>query len=127
VSAISSLAGTAGTSVIDGRSINTAAHQNKQQTMFQQFYGYWRNRILFTVQTPWAVFQNMAIMRLTAVQDADTQVITDFEVTFKLIRMASTSFNIPVTSGRFSSQSYEGQQLGTQTPRQTAGIPGIGN
>lgn len=65
--------------------------QNKQQTAFQQLYGYWRLRYLFTIQTPWAVFENMAIKRLRAVQDADTRMITDFEVTFKMIRTATTA------------------------------------
>lgn len=64
--------------------------QNKQQIYFQQLYGYWENRTLFTVQTPWAVFQDMAILNLSAVQDAETEVITDFEITFKLMRFAST-------------------------------------
>lgn len=65
--------------------------QNKQQQMFQQFYGYWKTRTLFTVQTPWALFQDMAIKSLRAIQDAETRVITDFEVSFKKIRTASTS------------------------------------
>lgn len=64
--------------------------QSKQQVAFQQFYGYWRNRTLFTVQTPWAVFQNMAIQSLRAIQDSETKMISDFEVSFKMIRLAST-------------------------------------
>ena len=62
--------------------------QSKQQAAFQQFWGYWNSRTLFTVQTPWAVFQNMAIMKLRAIQSAETNVITDFEVTFKRIKQA---------------------------------------
>ena len=65
-------------------------NQTKQQIAFQQFYSYWRERVLFTVQTPWAIFENMAIKSLRAVQDADTRMITDFEVTFKMMRFAST-------------------------------------
>ena len=65
-------------------------NQTEQQVMFQQLFGYWSNRFLFTVQTPWAVFQNMAIDDIIAVQDATTQVITDFNVIFKQIRIAST-------------------------------------
>lgn len=67
--------------------------QNKQQIAFQQFYGYWRERRLFKVQTPWAIFQNMAIQSLRSVQDADTKVITDFEITFKVLRFAQTTTN----------------------------------
>lgn len=81
-------------SVINGGGITTASEftQTKQQIYFAQLYGYWRNRTLFTIQTPWAVFQDMAIESLRAIQDADTRMITDFEVTFKLMRFATTAF-----------------------------------
>jgi hypothetical protein len=68
-----------------------ASSQGKQQIYFQQFYGYRANRVLFTIQTPWAVFQNCAIKSLRAIQDAETKMVTDFEVTFKTIRFASTT------------------------------------
>ncbi len=90
VSTWASINGTPSQSVINGSGIQTAPNQTKQQIYFQQFYGYWKNRQLFTVQTPWAIFQDMAIESLRAVQDAETRVITDFEVTFKLMRFAST-------------------------------------
>lgn len=82
--------GSGGESVINGSGLDSSSNQNQQQKYFQQFYGYWKNRTLFTVQTPWAVFQDMAIESLRAVQDADTRMITDFEITFKLMRFAST-------------------------------------
>lgn len=71
--------------------------QNKQQQMFQQFYGYWSKRVLFTVQTPWAVFQNMAILKLRSIQEADTNMISDFEVTFKRIKLAKSITDQSVT------------------------------
>lgn len=83
----------AGTSVVGNQGLVQSPEitQTKQQRAFQQFYGYWRNRTLFTVQTPWAIFQNMAIQSLRAIQDADTRVITDFEISFKRIRLATTA------------------------------------
>lgn len=57
--------------------------QSKQQKYFIQFYQFWLYRTLFTVQTPWAVFSNMVIKSVRAIQSADTRMITDFEVTFK--------------------------------------------
>ena len=107
VAAWSSLTGTGGESVIGSTGIQTQPNQNKQQTAFQQFYGYWRNRTLFTVQTPWAVFQNMAIQSLKAIQDEKTNIITDFEVSFKMIRFASTTaVTLPTTQqGRLQNQS----------------------
>lgn len=99
--------------------VEEGANQNKQQIMFQQFYGYWRNRTLFTVQTPWAVFTNMAIKSLRAIQDAETRVVTDFEVTFKMIRTASTSVSSDPSAsfqGRSLDQALPVANLGTQTP-----------
>lgn len=97
ISAVSSIGnlitGSNGQTVIGANGqIKIASNQNKQQVMFQQFYGYWQSRTLFTVQTPWAVFENMAIKSLRAIQDAESRVITDFEVSFKQIRVASTAF-----------------------------------
>jgi len=65
-------------------------NQTKQQKAFQQFYGYWRNKALFTVQTPWAIFQDMAIEDMKAVQDPDTNMVTDFTIKFKIFRFAKT-------------------------------------
>ena len=99
---------------------NTEGSQNKQQKMFQQFYGYWKKRNLFTVQTPWAIFQNMAIKTLRAIQDADTRVITDFDVTFKQMRFASTQLSTPAKSlnfqGRLTNQAASVVNMGTSTP-----------
>ncbi len=97
--------------------------QNQQQTMFQQLYGYWVNRILFDVQTPWAIITNMAIKSVRAIQDAETRMITDFEVTFKKIRSASTTLTIgglgQINAGRLGNQASSLINLGT-----SAGIPG---
>lgn len=64
--------------------------QNKQQQMFLSFKGYWESRTLFTVQTPWAIFKDMAIKNLRAIQDEESMVITDFEIQFKQMKFAST-------------------------------------
>lgn len=127
VAAWSSIGDTSGgQSVIGTNGLVRGASQNKQQVAFQQFYGYWASRTLFTVQTPWAVFQNMAIKSLRAIQDAETNVISDFEVTFKRIRQASTittsggvltSFN-----GRASQQASPLVDLGTSSPTPSIGL-----
>lgn len=98
----------------------TLKNQNKQQIAFQQFYGYYRARTLFTVQTPWAVFQNMAIKNLNAIQDSETRMITDFEITFKAIRFAQTKYSRDAVSaqyqGRSSAQASDLVNHGTSTP-----------
>jgi hypothetical protein len=124
ISTWNAVSGTNGESVINGQQLTKQANQNKQQSMFQQFFGYWNNRTLFTVQTPWAVFQNMAIKSLRAIQDAETNVITDFEVSFKVIRMAQSVTSAPVTSvqGRLGTQSAGATDLGTSTPASSASV-----
>ncbi len=84
----------------------TFPSQNKQQQMFTSFYAYWSNRNLFTVQTPWAIFTDMAIQTIRSVQDADTRVISSFEVTFKKMRFAqlSVAFDVSNVTGRLQQQ-----------------------
>jgi hypothetical protein len=98
-------------------------NQNQQQIAFQQFYGYMKTQTLFTVQTPWAIFQNMAIKSLRAVQDAESVEITDFTITFKAMRFAETQVT---SSPQFSSQNMQGRasqmssgqvDIGVSTPR----------
>ncbi len=128
VAAWSSISGTGGESVIGSGGLQASSNQTKQQTAFQLFYGYWRSRTLFTVQTPWAVFQNMAIKSLRAIQETDSRVITDFEVSFKMIRNAAT-----FTLGASSSISFGGQlkaqaapltDLGTSSPVDSTSLAG---
>lgn len=110
-------------SVVDGDSSSSRLfEQNKQQIAFQQFYAYWRNRTLFTVQTPWAIFRNMALENVRAIQSQDTRVITDFEITFKVIRFVST-YKIDVqrvvpgnSSGRAKAASSNLSDRGSQKP-----------
>ena len=123
VSSWSSINGTPSESVISGNAdfpIALAPNQNKQQQAFQILYGYWQARTLFTVQTPWAVFQNMAIKSMRPIQDAETAYITSFEMSFKQMRFAQTATsNGTVGSnqqGRASLQSANSTNLGTSTP-----------
>lgn len=90
----------------NGLAVGDKKTQTQQQIYFQQFYGYWRSRTLFTIQTPWAVFQDMAIERLNAVQDPETRVITDFSITFKLMRFAST---LTLFTGQLDSSNFQGR------------------
>lgn len=108
-------------------------NQNKQQEAFGQFYGYWRARTLFTIQTPWAVFQNMAIKSLRAIQDSETRVITNFEVTFKMLRFARTLITGPDPTvdyeARAAIQASPLVDQGTQNPTPsisvTEGLAGV--
>ena len=123
ISAWSSISGNGGESIISGNvnfPIALVPNQNKQQEAFQTLFGYWQARTLFTVQTPWAVFQNMAIKSMRPVQDAETNSITSFEMSFKQIRIAQTTTSSVTVGtslqGRASTQSSSVQDLGTSTP-----------
>lgn len=143
VAAWSSITGQDGENVISSNGLennvfNAATgtiknNQTKQQVAFQQFYGYWRARTLFTIQTPWAVFQNMAIKSLRAIQDPETRVITDFEVSFKMIRFSNTSQTLgqsPLAQGRLLAMAAGLTNLGTSTPVSSislsSGLTGMG-
>ena len=100
-------------------------NQNKQQTYFQIFLGYWQNLTTFRLQTPWAIFENMMIQRLEAVQDAETDVISTFKVTFKQIRVPNTGFGVSITppgvQGQLNQQSATDIDLGSNAA-QPAGV-----
>lgn len=123
VAAYSSLASAFGSDtgeIVDGSGVFTSGQpsaQNKQQVMFQQLYGYWNQKILFNIQTPWAIFSNMAILNVKAVQDEETRMITDFQVTFKKIRVASSVvLEAPtITAGRSATQSASLTNQGTSS------------
>jgi hypothetical protein len=111
---------------------NRTSGQNKQQKAFNQFYGYWRQRTLFTVQTPWAIFKNMAIKNLKATQSDDNKEITSFEITFKIMRFAESQVNFSdgesvqldasQTQGRAFDQSSQTVDLGTSTPQESISL-----
>lgn len=92
--------------------------QNQQQVYFTRFYKYFKNRTLFTVQTPWLVFNNMAIKSLRVIQDEDTQLISNFEITFKKIRFAQTIVTNTslLGQGRINLQNAALSLLGSSTP-----------
>ena len=96
-------------------------NQTQQQIIFQQFYMYWRNKVLFTVQTPWAIFKDMAIQSLSAIQDDETRMITDFQITFKLLRFATVEFEeSKAKQGRNKHQSSSLVDLGEQKGQESS-------
>lgn len=116
--------------VISSSGIKVGNAQNEQQMAFQQFYGYWRNKNLFTVQTPWAVFQNMAIERIRPTQFDESRMVTEFEITFKMIRVASTiatgglSRATSFLDGRAAAQASPGVDLGVSSPVSSMSLKG---
>lgn len=97
-------------SIPGATSLTDFAAQNKQQKMFTQFKGYFNLNTLFTVQTPWGAFDNMAIVTLRAIQGEDTNMISDFEVSFKQLKFASTRV------AAFSDLQFDGRSNNQNTP-----------
>lgn len=78
--------------------------QTQQQQAFMTFFGYWNKKQLFTVQTPWAIFDNMIIKTIRITQDETTNAVSDFEITFKQMRFAQTLDRLQLAAfgqGRF--------------------------
>ena len=66
--------------------------QTNQQKFYTKIRNYWKKKTLFKIQTPWTTMDNMAIQILKVIQDDKTESISDFEITFKQITFASTTF-----------------------------------
>lgn len=94
-------------------------NQTQQQVYYSQFYGYWKTRTLFTVQTPWAVFQDMIIDELISTQDAETRTLSTFKVTFKQMRFAST---LAQTIALYDNTSFQGRLLSQGSSQVDLGI-----
>ncbi len=78
--------------------------QTRQTNAFLYFYSLWQSRELFTVETPWGFFTNMAIEVFRSEQPEDTKYKTDFTITFKKIRIAqSVTVNLGQLAGRLQS------------------------
>lgn len=95
-----------------------------QAYYFGLFYSAWQQRTLYTIQTPWTKFNDMAIEALRAKQDATTRMITDFEVTFKKLRFIDTSravtkYRDTLKDGQLGAQSSQQQNAGENTLQQS--------
>lgn len=77
---------------------------SRQSKYFSYFYQLWKGRQLFTVDTPWGYFTDMAIQSFRASQDGSTRFASDFTVTFKKLRFATT---IVILRGQLSGRAVQ--------------------
>lgn len=77
----------------------TSGNQQKQQSAYQFFSACQSGGILMGVQTPWEFLTNMAIETIVAIQPEDSVFLTDFAITLKQIRIATTETAISALSG----------------------------
>lgn len=91
----------------------TQPGNTNQTSAFLYFYNLWRSRQLFSVETPWGIWNNMAILNVRATQEEDTKYMSDFIITFKKVRAAE---NVVVSLGQVA-----GRNVGQLTADQPAG------
>lgn len=112
----------------------TASSQTdtRQQEAFQYFKTAWQTRQPFKIQTPWQSLDQMFITTLKATQNDETKYITEFEITFKQIRFASTitrgltqDEKDQMKADRLKAQSLEQQDKGTQNGTNTSFAKGL--
>jgi len=78
---------------------NTAS--TKQQKAYLFFYQIWKSRQLCDIETPFGILKNMAVESVQARQNEGTNIISDFSISFKKIRKASTiQFSLLPSPGR---------------------------
>lgn len=63
--------------------------RSAQTRAYLFFEALWKSRVLFTVETSWKRFDNMAIQSIQATRDKNAD-ITEFSVTFKQLSFAAT-------------------------------------
>lgn len=93
--------------------------QSKQQEAFAFFYGYRQQRRLFTLQTPWRIFNDMAIHNLTATQQEGEPNVSSFEIEFKKINFVNSP-NLQIIdldiASRGKNQASEVVKTGPEAP-----------
>ncbi len=82
--------------------VNTTS--NKQQEAYNYFVSMRDSRQLCQVETPWRVYENMAIEDIRVLSPENSRFVSDFSVTFKQLRFITTTviqatINNPLGSG----------------------------
>jgi hypothetical protein len=75
---------------------NHSTASSKQQKAFKFFQDLQASKTLVSVETPWRIFENMAIESIHPLQNEDTKYVTQFDVNFKQIRTVEQNL-IPTT------------------------------
>jgi len=100
VNTVKSLAGLGGKADAGSPGDIQYTTMTKQQKAFARLYSAFQSKSLFTIQTPWAIFRNMAIKSLRAIQSPETRMITDFEIQFQKIQYIELLVEPQVGQGR---------------------------
>lgn len=135
--AINSLSGATGANVITAHGqIQTNPTQTQQQTIFSQIYKYWFQQSsfaqpsLFNIQTPYAIFTPMALVSCKARQNAETVTVSEFTLTFKMVRIINDAAQQTTSIGRAANLAaplvYNGNSVPTSSPSLSSQLPSGG-
>lgn len=99
------------------RRTGAGVSKSKQAVAFGYLYQLWKGRQLFSVETPWGFFTNMAIKSVSAHQGPTTRFVSDFTVTFEKIRTVKT---VTINAGLLA-----GRAVWQQAPETQSGVVGL--
>lgn len=68
---------------------NFGANLTKQQQAYQDLYALYLGNDLLSVQTPWQIFENMKIQKISFIQGEDSDSYSDISITLKEMRFSS--------------------------------------
>lgn len=89
-----------------------------QTRAFMFFEALWRSEALFTVETSWKRYDNMAIQKIVPLRDNNAD-ITDFTVTFKQISITTSKVEkLKNAAGRLKQQKSKTVQKGVDKGKQ---------
>lgn len=77
----------------------TVITNGKQAKAFAFFYQLWKGRQMFTVDTPWGFFTDMAIESIKVTQDETTRIVSKFQLKLKKMRFAE---QVVIASGQLA-------------------------
>lgn len=93
---------------------------SRQTSAYLYFYGLWKTRALFSVETPWGIWNDMVIQSMNATQPEETKSATDFTLVFKKIRTAqSVTSQSGQLAGRLVAQTAASEPAQNGTVGQT--------
>ena len=98
-------------------------HTTKQQKAYAQLSALWEARVIFTVYTPFRVFDNMAIQNIRAVQGKTSRTVSDFVVTMKQLNFSSPLIDPAATNSARSATDNTGQSANGGTAGTAAPLP----
>lgn len=102
----------------------TPPNQTRQSAAFLYFYNLWKSRQLFSVETAWGVWNNMAILSFRSDQEESTKDRTEFTIVFKKIRTAQdVTVQVGQLAGRNAMQATSDQPSQNGNAGQKAATP----